>query len=173
MRIRRLPIALATLLPPALASAALPTNDEQYFLELTNRMRLNPQAELRILTNINYGPPATWGSPSSNESVTAFHIDSFHTDAQMLVDEWSALTPVPALAWNSDLHTAALYHANQVIAHGHDEKPQLHQFDGEPSLAQRFLNANYDYTTGAENLYAFAHNAFHTQAAYAIDFGPG
>jgi uncharacterized protein YkwD len=173
MRFCKLSIALGVFIPSALASAALPSNDEQYFLELTNRMRLNPQAELRILTNINYGPPATWGSPSSPESVTAFHIDSFQTDAQTLVTEWSALVKAPALAWNSNISDAALYHANQVIAHGHDASPQQHVFTGEPDLGQRLTNAGYTYTTGAENLYAFAFNAFHTQAAYAIDFGPG
>src|SRR3954469_21778691 len=150
MRLTRYSIALSALIPGALASAGLPSNDEQYFLEITNRMRLNPQAELRILANINYGPPATWGSPSSSESVTAFHIDYFHTDAPTLVNEWSALTPVPALAWNSNIHDAALYHANQVIAPGHEQinpggtgGPQQHKFDGEPDLGQRLLNANY------------------------------
>jgi uncharacterized protein YkwD len=173
MKFRRYAAALGILIPGAIASAALPSNDEQEFLEITNRMRLNPQAELRILTNINFGPPATWGSPSSSEFYTAYHIDSFQTDANILLTEWSALVPAPALAWNTKLHDAALYHANQVIAHGHDQSPQQHQFDGEPSLGQRFTNAGYDYITGAENLYAFAYNAFHTEAAYAIDFGPG
>ena len=88
------------------------------------------------------------------------------------MSQWNALTPVPALAWNTSLSDSATYHANQVILHGHDANPQLHQFVGEPDLGQRFLNAGYNYTSGGENLYAYAYNAFHGHAGFAIDWGP-
>src|SRR3954451_10001422 len=67
MRSRRLLALLGLAIPSGIARAALPTNEEQYFLEITNRMRLNPQAELKILANIIPGSPATWGSPKSSE----------------------------------------------------------------------------------------------------------
>ena len=173
MRIGRIPTAVGLLLPTALASAANPSNDEQYFLELTDRMRLNPQAELRILANINYSTPTpSWNSPKSSEPNVDNALQYFGVEAATLVSQWNALTPVPALAWNSNLSDSATYHANQVILHGHDANPQLHVFPGEPDLGQRFLNAGYNYTSGGENLYAYAYNAFHGHAGFAIDWGP-
>jgi uncharacterized protein YkwD len=162
-----------------IASAADPTNDEQHFLEITNRMRLNPQAELRILANINFGQPSTWQTPKSDEFQTANALTFFNTNANTLVSQWNSLVPAPALAWNSNLHDAALYHANRVIAHRFDPPgpngesgPQRHEFPGEPTLGQRFNNAGYTgWNTGAENLYAFAHNNFHGHAGFAIDWG--
>jgi uncharacterized protein YkwD len=181
MRSRRAIAALGIFLGTRLASAADPTNDEQYFLEITNRMRLNPQAELLILANINKGPPATWASPKSDEFQTANALTFFNVDASVLQTQWNALVPAPPIAWNSKLHDAAFYHANRVIAHRFDPPgpngesgPQRHEFPGEPTIGQRFNNAGYTgWNTGAENLYAFAHNNFHGHAGFAIDWGNG
>ena len=51
--------AAGAMLPAPLARAADPSNDEQYMLELLNRMRMNPAAELHKLVNIS-GNPATF-----------------------------------------------------------------------------------------------------------------
>jgi uncharacterized protein YkwD len=170
---------LAIFISTGIASAAVPSNDEQYFLEITNRMRLNPSAELGILTNINPGSPATWMFPRSDESNTDNALQYFNTDPQLLTTQWANLVPAPPLAWNSNLHDAALYHANRVIAHRFDPVnpdgsggPQQHEFTGEPTLGQRFNNAGYTgWNTGAENLYAYAHNNFHGHAGFALDWG--
>src|SRR5947207_5232457 len=173
MRSRRLLAALGIFVSAGVARAADPSNDEQYFLEITNRMRLNPQAELKILANIIPGSPATWGTPKSSEPNVDNALQYFGTNANTLLTQWNALVPVPALAWNTKLNDSALYHANQVIAHGHDADPQQHQFVGEPTLGQRFINAGYTgFTAGAENLYAYTYNAFHGHAGFAIDWRP-
>jgi len=170
MRIRHLSTALGILVPSALASAAFPSNDEQYFLEITNRMRLNPQAELTILANINSTTPTpTWGTPKSSESNTAFALQFFNVDAATLVSQWSTLVAAPPIAWNNNLHDAAVGHNAQMIAND----LQSHQLPGEPDLGQRLTNAGYTYTTGAENVYAFAYNVFYAQAGFAIDWGDG
>ncbi|MGE5608701.1 MAG: hypothetical protein ACM359_05585, partial [Bacillota bacterium] len=59
--------AIVCSLLAAIAQAATPTNDEQLWLEIINRMRTNPQAELGILVNINPTTPATWATPKSSD----------------------------------------------------------------------------------------------------------
>src|SRR5689334_20630763 len=59
--------AAATVVMPAhRALATDPSANEQYLLELLNRMRMNPSGELRKLVNIS-GNPATFGNPISND----------------------------------------------------------------------------------------------------------
>ncbi|HEV8379229.1 MAG TPA: CAP domain-containing protein, partial [Tepidisphaeraceae bacterium] len=177
MQIRRLSAALGILLPGALVSAALPTNDEQYFLEITNRMRLNPQAELRILTNINYSTPTpTWNNPKSSEPNVDDALQYFNVDAATLVNQWNALVAAPPIAWNPNLGDSALFHTNYLISYAlahPTEEAQQHELPGEPTFIQRLQNANYQYTMAAENLYAYAYNAFHGHAGFAIDWGNG
>ena len=50
--------------------AADPTADQQYWLEMINRMRLNPAAELDILANYSV-PGSTFANPSSDDPFVA------------------------------------------------------------------------------------------------------
>ena len=142
-------------------------------LEMINRMRWDPAAELHILTNINPGPPATWQAPRSDDTHVASALTFFNVDANTLAAQWSVLTPrVAPLAWNSNLHNAAAGHNGAMIA----ADAQEHQLPGEPDLGMRFTNAGYtSFTAGAENIYAYADSVFYGHAGFAIDwgFGPG
>ena len=165
------PCALALIgTVPAPAFAADPGNDEQLMLEMVNRMRWDPAAELHTLVNIDPGPPATWRSPKSGDPDVAAALTYFRVDANALASQWAALAPrVAPLAWNGALHGAAAAHNAEMIRYDQ----QSHQLPGEPALGQRFVNAGYPFTAGAENVYAHAEGVFHAHAAFAIDWGSG
>jgi hypothetical protein len=175
MRLRRRSLGLAVLAAsavaaPSLAGAANPSNDEQLMLEMLNRFRWDPAAELNILVNLNPGWPATWRTPKSNDPAVANALNYFNVDAPTLSSQWAGLTPRTApLAWNGNLNNAAAGHNAAMIA----ADQQTHQAPGEADLGTRFTKAGYSFTAGAENVYAYASNVFFGHAGFAIDWGIG
>ncbi|HEX2972584.1 MAG TPA: CAP domain-containing protein [Tepidisphaeraceae bacterium] len=157
------------------AQAGLPSNEEQYWLELINRMRTHPAAELGKLVNIVTGskPSATtWGNPASSDPNVADALDYFNVSPSILQAQWGLLTAAQPLAWNSSLHTAAAGHNAKMIAY--DE--QSHQLPGELGLMERINAAGYQGKTSAsvgENIYAYSYSVFYGHAGFAIDWGEG
>ncbi|MBX9678136.1 MAG: hypothetical protein K2X38_05175 [Gemmataceae bacterium] len=129
---------------------------EQYMLELINRMRENPAAELPLLLN-------------SGDPDVASALSYFGVNQTMLADQWALLTAAPPLAWNDNLAAAALGHSQALAA----ADAQSHQVPGEPGLGQRFIDAGYDYQMARENVFSYAKSLLHAQAAFAIDWGSG
>jgi uncharacterized protein YkwD len=127
---------------------------EEYALELLNRMRTNPQAELPLLLNSN--------DPDVNNALSFFNVDR-----QLLAQQWSTLTPVPPLAWSDTLAGTALAHSQLM----RQDDQQSHQLPGEPDLGHRLLNAGYNYFTAGENIFAYATSIFDNHAGLAIDWG--
>jgi uncharacterized protein YkwD len=127
---------------------------EEYALELLNRMRTNPAAELPLLLN-------------SNNSQVQFALSFFNVNRQVLAQQWATLTPAPPLAWNNILAGTALAHS-QLMS---QDDQQSHQLPGEPSPGQRIQNAGYNYSSWGENVYAYASDIFDAHAGFAIDWG--
>jgi hypothetical protein len=150
------------------AMAAPPSATEQLWLEMINRFRAQPQAELDLLTN--YATPGTgtvFAPLSSSDPGVRLAISFFGVNASVLRSQFNALSAAPPLAWNSNLHNAASGHTDAMIA----ADVQSHQVPGEPALAQRLMNAGYAYTTANENIFGFTDNVFHGHAAFLIDWG--
>jgi uncharacterized protein YkwD len=129
---------------------------EEYALELINRMRTNPAAELPLLLNST--------DPDIQNALSYFQVDQ-----QTLANQWSALTPVPPLAWNDILAGTALAHSQLMAQQG----KQLHQLQGEQGLGTRIQSAGYNFALVGENIFATATNVFEAHAAFAIDWGNG
>ncbi len=128
---------------------------EQYMLDLINRFREHPAAELNLILNAN--------DPNVNNALTFYNVDR-----PTLAAQWATLTPAPPLAWNDDLGSAALAHSQAMLA----TQDQDHQVAGEPTLQARVVNAGYaNYSLIGENIYAYAHSVFEAEAAFAIDWG--
>jgi hypothetical protein len=128
---------------------------EQYMLELVNRMRGNPAAELPLLLN---------SSDADVNSALAY----FHVDLPTLQSQWSTLTAAPPLAWNDNLAQSALTHDSAMLAAG----TQSHQVAGEADLGTRISAAGYaGWSSLGENIYAYASSLFSAHAAFAIDWG--
>ncbi|HEX2971622.1 MAG TPA: CAP domain-containing protein [Tepidisphaeraceae bacterium] len=158
-----------------IARAGLPSNEEQYWLELINRMRTHPAAELGRLVNIVSGSKpgtATWGNPASVDPDVADALRYFNVSPSILQAQWGLLTAAQPLAWNNNLHTAAVGHNAKMIAY--DE--QSHQLPGELGLMERLNAAGYQgktSTSGGENIYAYSYSVLYGHAGFAIDWGEG
>ena len=151
--------------------AADPSHEEQYWLELTNRFRADPVAELDRL--VNYDPPVTgsaYDNPSSDDDLISTALTFFDVKADMLRDQFNALTPAPPLAWSNDLHDSALRYASFVI----DASSQDHSLDGLDLIPRIRAYSDYTFSGGgsaAENLFAFTRTVLHGHSAYVIDWG--
>ncbi|MGE5609051.1 MAG: CAP domain-containing protein [Bacillota bacterium] len=152
------------------AWAGAPSNEEQYWLELINRMRTQPAAELGKLVNIKSS--GAWDSPLSNDPDVADALLYFGVDPKVLKTQWSSLTASQPLAWNSILQKTAADHNTQMITY--DE--QSHQLPNEVGLPNRTSQAGYlgkTYTAVGENVYAYSYSVFYGHAGFAIDWGEG
>ncbi len=139
-----------------------PSPNEQYLMELLNRMRMNPAAELGLLTS-SLGNPARSSDPDVDSALRYFH-----TSGTVLAQQWTSLTAVQPLAWNDKLYASAEGHNAAMIA----ADQQTHQAPGEASLGARATNAGYmNWTLVGENVYAYAESVIHTHAGFALDWG--
>jgi Domain of unknown function (DUF4114)/SdrD B-like domain len=133
---------------------AQPTANEQELLELMNRMRLNPGAELALLLdttdgNVQYG------------------LDYYGIDRALLAAQWSKLKAIAPLAWSSELNVSANGHNLTTIA----QKQQAHVLPGELSVQARIAEAGYQATLFGENVYAASQSVLFTHTGLAIDWG--
>ncbi|MDI1315551.1 CAP domain-containing protein [Prosthecobacter sp.] len=157
----------ATLLS-GIATAADPTIEQQYMLELTNRFRSDPQGELAEL--VNFSSPGVWAGTKSNDASIAFALNFFGTSASDLATQFSSLTAAPPLAWNSALNISATNYSNLMVT----SDQQAHSLDGL-SLNLRLINGGYsaNWLNLGENLFASAQSPIHNHAAFVIDWGDG
>jgi Domain of unknown function (DUF4114)/Cysteine-rich secretory protein family len=135
-----------------------PTAQEQEFLELTNRMRMAPQAELELLLN---SP-----DPTTKASIDGA-LKYFGTNIDTLKSQWASLVEVAPLAWSDALNNSAAAH-NQAMIVADD---QSHQLPGEKSLGARANDAGYAFTSTAENIFTGVESLLQGEAALAIDWG--
>ena len=143
---------------------ANPTAREQELLELTNRMRANPAAELPLL--LNSADPGVVGS-----------LSYFNVDRNLLATQWSTLTATAPLAWSSQLNDAAFAHNQKMIQYD-QQSHHVGVYDSlgnfiayEPNLSGRVSAVNYNLTNVGENIFAYAESAFQAHASFAIDWG--
>jgi uncharacterized protein YkwD len=160
-------VSLATL-----AHAADPTAQEQYWLELINRARNDPAAELARLTN--YATPSSFDSPASDDPDIAASLGAFGTSAADLATQWGSLTAAAPLAWNSTLgSTADTYSALMVSL---DSNAADLDSVSPANLDVRLVtNGGYgiNWLDLGENLYSAAQSVLHGHAGFLIDWGDG
>jgi uncharacterized protein YkwD len=131
-----------------------PTAQTQELLELVNRLRQAPQAELNLLLN-------------SGDPKIAQALQQFGVDRNLLAQQWSTLLPVAPLAWSAELTASATSHNLQMIA----ADTQSHQLPGEAGILQRATNAGYAGNRVGENIFAFSESILYGHAGFAIDWG--
>jgi hypothetical protein len=158
-----LSLALSWLSP---TFAADPSPDQQYWLELINRMRRDPEGELARL--VHFSSPGVWASTKSDDPTVQFALDYYNTSASVLQSQWNGLTAAPALAWNSLLSNSAISYSNLMV----QTQQQSHTLDGL-SLANRIQSGGYtsQFLEVGESLFAATENVFHGHSAFAIDWG--
>ncbi len=144
-----------------------PSPAEQEMIELINRMRTAPAAELSKL--VSSLAPLSSADPDISNALSFFRVNGTR-----LQEQWATLTPVAPLAWNEALSRSASVHNDLMIAFD----TQSHNLPGEPNLIDRIRAQGYGDIgvfggsfAPAESVYAFGTNVFQSHAAYAIDWG--
>lgn len=150
------------------AFAADPTAEQQYWLELTNRFRSDPQGELEKL--VNFSSPGVWDSPKSDDAYIANALNFFGTSASDLFTQFSTLSSAPPVAWNNALNSSATTYSNLMVSNDQ----QSHTLDVF-SLDQRIQNGGYsaNWLEVGENLFASTQTIIHGHAGFVIDWGDG
>lgn len=159
-------LCLAFFLDFGTAQAADPTAEQQYWLELTNRFRADPQGELDILGN--FSSPGVWAPVKSDDPYIAAALNYFGTDAAALAAQFGTLSTAPPLAWNSSLNASGTSYSNLMVS----ADQQSHTLGGQ-TIAQRITTAGYsaNWLKVGENLFAATHSILHGHAGMVIDWG--
>ena len=103
----RIPLAAVCLLfaaifaNPARSQDIEPTDEEQYMLELINRVRMNPADE------------GAWLANHPDRDIQSSY-DYFNVDRQNIIDDFKTYPPVPPLAFNETLIRAARRHSKDM-----------------------------------------------------------
>lgn len=142
---------------------ALPTNEEQELLQLTNRFRADPAGEAaRILAGTGW----TAGEKAAINSAMTF----FGVDTKLFTTQMAAFSPSAPLAWHVTLEEAAAGHSAAMIK----ADAQEHQLPGGPNLVARVEAAGYTgWAALGENIYAYSSSPAFAHAGFVVDWGPG
>jgi len=147
------------------AAASEPTADQQYWLELINRFRADPQGELTRLVNITGN---SWDPVKASDANVVIALNYFGTDAATLVAQFATLSAQPPLAWNSTLQASAASYSDLMVT----QDAQSHSLDGM-SISQRILAGGYgpNWLKAGENLFAATYGVTHGHTGMIIDWG--
>lgn len=139
------------------------SDEQQYWLELVNFFRANPEAALDdLILDMKM-------SVGANDYISNA-LRYFEVDLDVLTQQFSELEAVSPLAWNDELYQSSYTHSELVIQY--DE--QSHYLPGEPDLIERVQEAGYDQVRQiAENVFAYTENTLHGHAGFVIDWGGG
>ncbi|MBL9132976.1 MAG: hypothetical protein JNG86_17335, partial [Verrucomicrobiaceae bacterium] len=150
----------------SVTEAADPTAEQQYWLELTNRFRADPQGELSKL--VNFSSPGVWAPVKSSDPYVVNALNYFGTDAATLAAQFASLTSAPALAWNSNLNVSATNYSDLMVS----LDQQAHTLDGL-SIPQRIVAGGYgaNWLKAGENLFAATQTLIHGHSGMVIDWG--
>jgi uncharacterized protein YkwD len=150
----------------ASSQAADPTAEQQYWLELTNRFRADPQGELAQL--VNFSSPGVWAPVKSSDPYVVNALNYFGTDAATLAAQFASLTAAPPVAWNSNLNVSATNYSDLMVS----LDQQSHTLDGL-SIPQRIVAGGFgaNWLKAGENLFAATQTLTHGHSGMVIDWG--
>lgn len=138
-----------------------PTELEQYELELINRMRLEPAAELGQL--VSFTSPLQAVDPVVQQDLAFFNVNG-----TVLEQQWATLTAAPPLAWSDALGSSSLTHDQLMVTNNN----QVHFEPGEADLLTRMAAAGYSNPSFVrESIFSYAQSISEAHAAFAIDWG--
>jgi len=140
----------------SLYSIGDPTGEEQFYLELVNRARANPNAEAQIFRNT-----------ADPDVLSAYNY--FNVDLDLMVSQFASLPPAPPLSMNAKLLAAARLHSLDMFTNGF----QGHTGSDGRSPGARITAQAYSWSTYGECVYAWAESVFYGHAGFEVDWGNG
>ncbi len=142
-----------------------PTDEEQFYLELLNRTRMNPTAEGARLADTSHLDANT---------VAAYNF--FHVDLALMQTNLAAFPPVPPLAMEPRLTQAARGHTQWMLANGiqgHEETSPAGSGNVVNTTGTRITSTGYTFSTAGESVFAFAESVENGHAGFEVDWGNG
>ncbi len=142
-----------------------PSAAEVLAVEYINRARADAMAEATRLRNDD--------DPHVLNAVNYFNVNLDEMEAQFATLEQT----VPPIAINERLMAAARLHSQDMFdnvfqSHTSSNNPPIpHQPDDGPGARAHYQD--YQWSTIAENVFAYGQSVWHSHAGYNIDWGPG
>ena len=135
-----------------------PTTEEQQYIELINRARVNPTAEgIRLA--------------GSDDSFVKSAISQFSVNLNQLMDEFSAIDPQYPLAPNASLTSAARHHSVWMFDNATQSHYETDPLDPYYYPWGRIVAEGYQYNSMAENAYAYYSTPSRGHAGFEVDWG--
>ncbi|MDR3621529.1 MAG: CAP domain-containing protein [Paludisphaera borealis] len=136
-------------------SSGGPSSQAQYMLQLINMARTNPQAA------------AQWVSNNVTPEVTST-LKHYNVDVNAVKQTIANSNPLPPVAWNSNLASAAQGHSQDMA----DNQYQSHTGSDGSSSDDRIKSAGYtNAKSSGENAYAYAGSVDNAMEAFLYDWG--
>ena len=133
-----------------------PSNEEQVYIELINRLRSDPAGEA--------GRLATTTNPDILQSFRQFGVD-----VGAMKRALEGMKPAPPLAPNAKLSAAARRHSDDMLETGF----QGHVSSDGYGLGKRVSNQDYKWRRLNENVYAYSESVDHGHAGFTVNWGRG
>ncbi len=145
-----------------------PTGAEQELLQLVNRFRSAPAAELNHM----------FTSVSPLKAVDPFvqtNVDYFKTQGATLRSELQALQSAPPVAWNEQVYNFAASHNAAMINSNPPRQFHSNVTTRRETLLRNGVNLRIvgGEKINSENVYAYGSTPSQILAAYVVDWGPG
>ncbi|OGW12097.1 MAG: hypothetical protein A3G93_07120 [Nitrospinae bacterium RIFCSPLOWO2_12_FULL_45_22] len=138
----------------AFAEYGDPTAEEQYMLELINRARANPAEEGQRFAY-------------TNDTDVQNAINYFAVNISTMIAEFNSYPTHPPLTFDKRLIDMARFHSDDMLKYNY----QGHTGSGGDTLTDRLKLFGYDYSSAAENVYAYAKSLFYGHAGFMVDWG--
>lgn len=139
-------------LPAQTWSHGDPSPLEQELLELIQRARLNPQAEVDLLLVV----------PGVKSAMQQFGVDE-----EKLRDDFTTYKAVPPLTFEPHLMESSRFHSLDMAKNGFQE----HDGSAGESFSDRIDAAGYKWSALSENIFAYAESVPYCHAGFMVDWG--
>ena len=138
-------------------SIGQPTDEEQLYLELLNRMRANPTAEGQRLAN------------TTDPNILSAYAQ-FNVNLSLMQAEFATNPPVPPLAMNAQLMSAARWHSGDMFTNQYQGH---YQTNGSivMSPGDRIATNGYKASAWGENVFSYSDSVPFGHAGFAVDWG--
>jgi hypothetical protein len=131
-----------------------PTAEEQYYVERTNRARMDPAGEADSLIH------------SMDPDLVAAYV-TWKVDLDMFRSEMGALGSLPPLAPNAKLMVGARFHSIDQLNNAF----QGHLGSDGRNAGDRITGESYIWDRWSENVYSYALSPLHGHAGFVVDWG--
>ncbi len=146
----------AHLAGPSVYSIGDPTDEEQFYVELLNRARANPQAEA-----------ARYAASADPDVLNAYHF--FSVDLSLMLSQFSVIAAAPPVSIHPLLTAAARAHTQDMFEHSFQDHPGT---DGS-TTGTRITKEGYVWQVAGENIFISATGVWYGHVAFDVDWGSG